>query len=172
VVACADSRRPVAGESAVSETARGPSEASNPRSSAPPGGEFAPRTPDADARSTADSATVSVKGPTVVAFEPALTQAQLDSSEQLATVLGDFEHYLSEASDSLEVLGFALVQRPTGPIRLLEASGSREVRPSSDSSYVGYVFVAPGRRPRVYYGVKTDGQLLAAARMFLAADST
>ena len=119
----------------------------------------------------ADTGDVLVRGPTLIAFEPRVTQAQVDSSEELATVIGDFEHYLQEASDSLHTLGVALVQRPTGPIRLVE-SGARDsvVRrfvPDADSANVGYVLVAPGRPERAYYGVDTDAGIVATVRAFL-----
>src|SRR5262249_34910329 len=96
-----------------------------------------------------DSGDVAVRGPTLIAFSPALTQAQLDSSEDLSTVLDAFPYHLSTASDSVRKLGFVVVARPHGSIRLLNGTSSRDVTPAPDSANVGYIFAAPNRQDRL-----------------------
>ena len=118
-------------------------------------------------RSVPDSELVPLRGPTLIAFFPRVTQAQVDSSEDLATVLDDFAYHLSAARDSLLALGFVIVERPHGPLVVVEGSRSRDIIPATDSADVGYVFVAPGRREQVLYGVRTNTDLIEAARTFL-----
>lgn len=116
-----------------------------------------------------DSMAVRIHGPTLISFYPTVTQAQIDSSEDLATVLDDFSYHLSTAQDSLRAMGFTIVDHPPGTIRIVDASGSRDIVLAPDSAEVGFVFVAPGRRDRVMYGVMTGGDLIDAGRKFLAA---
>jgi hypothetical protein len=118
-------------------------------------------------RSVPDSMAVHADGPTLIAFSPVVTQAQVDSSEDLATVLDDFAYYLGAAQDSLHALGFKIVDVPYGTIHLFDKSGSRNITPARDSADVGYVFVAPGRPDRVFYGVMTNMDLAEAGHRFL-----
>lgn len=115
-----------------------------------------------------DSMAVHVHGPTLISFYPTVTQAQVDSSEDLATVLDDFSYHLSTAQDSLRAMGFAIVDHPPGTIQIIDASSSRDIVLAPDSADVGFVFVAPGRRDRVMYGVMTRGDLIDAGHRFLA----
>jgi hypothetical protein len=108
-----------------------------------------------------------VHGPTLIAFFPGVSQAKVDSSADLATVLDDFSYHLSTAMDSLRALGITVVQHPAGIIDLIEAHGRRQFVPAKDSADVGYAFVAPGRRNQVYYGVMTNSDLITKARAFL-----
>jgi hypothetical protein len=116
-----------------------------------------------------DSTTVLVQGPVLVAFYPAVSQAAVDSSEDLATVFDDFSFHLSTATDSLRALGITVTERPVGQIRLSEGGRKREFVPAKDSADVGYLFVIPGQPDRVRYGVMTNSDLVDAARHYLAA---
>ena len=119
-----------------------------------------------------DSMAVHVDGPTLISFYPTVTQAQIDSSEELATVLDDFSYHRSTAQDSLRALGFTMVDHPSGTIRIVDASGPRDIALAPDSADVGFVFVAPDRRDRVMYGVMTGGELIDAAHRFLSTPPT
>ena len=116
-----------------------------------------------------DSMAVRVHGPTLISFYPTVTQAQIDSSEDLATVLDDFSYHLSTAQDSLRAMGFAIIDHPPSTIRIIDASGSRDIALAPDSADVGFVFIAPGRWERVMSGVMTGGDLIDAGHKFLAA---
>ena len=120
-----------------------------------------------DSAPASDSGLVHIQGPTLVAFYPQVTQAQIDSSEDLATVLDDFSYHLSTAMDSLRLLGITVDDRPTGRLQLLDGGRRRQFLPAKDSADVGYVFLAPGRADRVYYGVMTNADLVAAAHAYL-----
>ena len=114
-----------------------------------------------------DSGLVHIQGPTLVAFYPQVTQAQIDSSEDLATVLDDFSYHLSTAMDSLRALGITVEDRPTGRLQLLDGGRRRQFLPAKDSADVGYVFLAPGQAEKVYYGVMTNADLVEAAHAYL-----
>jgi hypothetical protein len=117
---------------------------------------------------TADTSMVVVEGPTLVAFYPATTQAQVDSSEDLATVFDDFSYHLSSAADSLRALGITLREREVGTIQLVESGRRRHFILPKDSADFGYLFLAPRRAQRAYYGVMTNSDLVAAAHEYLA----
>lgn len=125
-----------------------------------------------DSTRAADSAAVHVHGPTLIAFFPTVTQAQVDSSDDLATVLDDFTFHLGSANDSLTKLGFVVIDRPHGTFLIVDGAGSRQITPALDSADVGYVFIAPGRRDHLAYGVMASLDLVEAARTFLAGKSS
>jgi hypothetical protein len=110
---------------------------------------------------------VHVRGPTLITFYPTVTQAQIDSNEDLATVLDDFSVHLSAGRDSLLALGFTIVDHPPGTIRVIDGAVTRDIALAPDSADVGFVFVAPGRRDRVLYGVTTGSDLIDAGHKFL-----
>lgn len=120
-----------------------------------------------DSARIADSTAIRVRGPTLVPFFPVVTQAQVDSSDELSTVLDDFTYHLASARDSLTRLGFVIIDRPRGLVRIRDDNGSRDITPAADSAYVGYIFIAPGRRDHLAYGVMTNSELIDAARAFL-----
>jgi hypothetical protein len=120
---------------------------------------------------TADSTVVPISGPTFIAFYPTATQAQIDSDADLATTLDDFSYYLSIVQDSLQTMGFTVVEHPHGPLFVRESGATRQVGLPTDSADIGYVLLAPGRVDRVSYGVMTNSELLAQAREFLQLDT-
>src|SRR3954469_18838551 len=111
-----------------------------------------------------DSMAVRITGPTLIAFYPPVRQAQVDSSDDLSEALGDFSFHLSAAQDSLRALGFTIVERPYDSLRVVEGATSREIKLSRDSAQLGYVFIAPGRRDEISYGVMTNMDLINTAR--------
>jgi hypothetical protein len=123
--------------------------------------------PSDSVQDTADSMMVAIDGPTLIAFYPAVTQAQVDSSEELATVFDDFSYHLSSASDSLRALGITIKSRPIGEIRFVEAGQRRQFLPARDSAEFGYLLVAPGRAQRVFYSVMSNSDLVQAAHEYL-----
>jgi hypothetical protein len=123
--------------------------------------------PTAATPAITDSSQVAVDGPTLIAFYPAVTQAQVDSSEELATVFDDFSYHLSSAADSLRALGLTVKERPLGEIRVVEAGRQWQFLPAKDSAEFGYLFLAPGRTQRVYYSVMSNTDLVETAHEFL-----
>jgi hypothetical protein len=119
------------------------------------------------ASQSADSTLIVIEGPTLVAFYPPVSQAQVDTSEELATVFDDFSYHLSSAADSLRALGITVRERPVGDIRLVEAGKQRQFRPAKDSADFGYLYLAPGRAQRVYYSVMSNSDLVETAHEYL-----
>ena len=119
-------------------------------------------------KQTVDSTAVVLRGPTLVAFSPSATEAQIDSSEALATILDDYSFHLSQAADSLRALGVAVNERTTGPVVVIDASGDKRLLvPRPDLARIAYAFVAPHARDTIYYGVMASSDLVAAAHALL-----
>ena len=119
-------------------------------------------------KQTVDSTAVVLRGPTLVAFSPSATQAQIDSSEALATILDDYSFHLSQAAESLRALGIVVNERTTGPVVVVDASGNKRLLvPRRDSARIAYAFLAPRVRDTIYYGVMASTDLVAAAHVLL-----
>ena len=86
----------------------------------------------------------------------------------MATVFDDFSYHLSSAADSLRALGITLREREVGAIQLVESGQRRHFMLPRDSADFGYLFLAPHRVQRAYYGVMTNSDLVAAAHQYLA----
>ena len=110
----------------------------------------------------ADTASVPVRGPTVVACFHPVTQAQVDADPDLATVLDDWQWHWSGAARALRAHGVAAEARMSDWVKLAVGGRLRLVR----CPEVGYVLVAPGRGPKVLRGVTTDADLVDAAAAF------
>jgi hypothetical protein len=110
----------------------------------------------------ADTATVFVRGPTVVAcFEP-VTDAQLDRDPDLATTLDDWQWHWSDSARSLRAHGVVAEARMTGWVKLALPGRLRLVRCPG----AGYVLAEPERQPKVLRGVTTGSDLLDAAAAY------
>lgn len=110
----------------------------------------------------ADTASVPVRGPTVVAcFEP-VTQEEADSGSDTAEALDDWEWYWATEHDALVAHGVAAETRMTRWVKLAYPGRLRLVRCPGN----GYVLAAPGRLPKVMRGVETDDGLLAEAAKY------
>jgi hypothetical protein len=110
----------------------------------------------------ADTASVPVRGATVVAcFEP-VTQEEVDSGSDTAAALDDWGWSWSTESDALKAHGVAAEARKTRWVKLAYPGRLRLVRCPGN----GYVLAAPGRLPKVLRGVRTDDDLLAEAAKY------
>ena len=104
------------------------------------------------------AATVVSTGPTIIAAFPT-TQSRVDNNPGLSEALSDFQYYLPGVRDSLRHLGVTVIERYDSLIPIREASARWVWRVTADSGGVGYMFLAPSRRPRVIWGVATDVDL-------------
>lgn len=113
-----------------------------------------------------ESAWVAVNGPTIIAFHPLASNAQLDADPDLATVLDDFAFHIGSAMDSLMAAGFT-VRYYAGDSIWVRAGANRWrfTRPA-DSADVGYLFTDPEQRSAVIYGVRTDSELITYSQEF------
>lgn len=101
---------------------------------------------------------------TIVAFFPRVTQADLDSDEDTNEALSDFQFYSGSVRASLQKAGidFLDADSPSFRVRI----GTKIQTFHAGKVLIGYYFTAPGRLPHVEYGVRTDTDLLDAARKY------
>ena len=99
-----------------------------------------------------------VHGPTVVAFFPPVQQKELETDADTNEALADFQEYTRRVRDPFrkEGVDFHEVYALTFRIRV----GSKVTIFHAGDVKVGYYFVAPGKKPRIHYGVETDIDLL------------
>jgi hypothetical protein len=105
--------------------------------------------------------TVEVTRPTIVAFFPPVSQAELVKDPDTNESLSDFRFYASQVREPLKKAGvdFKEVYAHSFRVRL----GNRVTTFRPVKADVGYYFVAPGKEPRIEYGVMTDADLLQIA---------
>jgi hypothetical protein len=104
---------------------------------------------------------VVVNGPTVVAFFPPVTDAELAKDPDTNESLADFQLYATSVREKLDNAGiqFQVIYASSFVVRC-EAK-TTTFRPKKTT--VGYYFIAPGKSPRVEYGVMTDVDILRVA---------
>ena len=107
---------------------------------------------------------VVVRGPTVVAFFEPVTQAKLDKDPDTNEALADFQLYASSVRTPLRKAGIEFDEMYTHSFRLRVGNQLITFRPVKAD--VGYYLVAPGKKPRVEYGVMTDNDLLQVANEY------
>jgi hypothetical protein len=115
----------------------------------------------------AETATVVVTGPTVVAYL-VMPRGAVDTSADLAVLADDWNVAMSVLGDSLEAHGirFTLVTEPRLRVR---ASGRRDVVLALDAEpAAGYVFARPDAAPCVRRGAAEPDEVLRAARALVS----
>jgi hypothetical protein len=100
--------------------------------------------------------------PTIIAFFP-ITQAEVDSSDN-TEALSDFQFYIGEVRDPLHKLGIELKEAYARSFRIRCGNSVKTFKPGKVS--IGYYFIAPGKEPRIEYGVKTNEDILDAAHKY------
>lgn len=104
---------------------------------------------------------VVVRGPTVVAFFEPVTQAKLEKDPDTNEVLADFQLYATNAREPLRKAGIEFHELYAHSFRLRVGNRLKTFRPGKVN--VGYYLMAPGRKPRIQYGVMTDADLVQLA---------
>lgn len=107
---------------------------------------------------------VVVRGPTIVAFFEPVSPGQLDKDPDMNEALADFQFYAERVRAPLRKAGIEFHELYTHSFRLRIGTQSITFRPAKIS--VGYYFVAPGKKPRIEYGVMTDSDLLQVANAY------
>jgi|ERR1039458_7857877 hypothetical protein len=104
-----------------------------------------------------------IQQPTIIAFFP-ITQAEVDSGEDNAEALGDFDYYISLAEKRLHRAGIAIrvVNAPSFQIQ----TGKKLVSFQPNKKDIGYYFIAPGKKAHIEHNVMTDEDILDAARKY------
>lgn len=102
-----------------------------------------------------------IRRPTILAFFPPATPAELEHDPDTNEALSDFQLYANQARKQLSQVGVELKEVYALSFRVNNAGKTTRFHPRKTA--IGYYLVAPGKRPRVLYGVQTDADLLQAA---------
>jgi hypothetical protein len=102
--------------------------------------------------------------PTIVAFFPHITDAEMESNPDTNEALSDFQFYAGTASKPLREAGidFQVADTRSFTIR----SGSRVRSFKTGKIGIGYYFIAPGKKPHIEYGVMVDADILDVASKY------
>jgi hypothetical protein len=112
---------------------------------------------------------VGVYGRTIVAFFPPVTDAELQKDADTNEALADFRLYATRVREPLKKAGIDFYEVYAHSFRTRVGKTVTGFRPVKGS--VGYYFVAPGRKPRIEYGVMTDADLLQVANEYFGQDN-
>ena len=104
---------------------------------------------------------VIVSGPTVVAFFPPVTQAELSNEPDTNEALADFRYYAARVRERAGEVGIDFEEIEASSFSVKCGAKTMVFRPKKTK--VGYYFVAPGKSPHVEYGVMTDSDILHIA---------
>jgi hypothetical protein len=107
---------------------------------------------------------VVVRGPTIVAFFEPVPQAKLDKDPDTNEALADFQLYATNVREPLRKEGIEFHKLYAQSFQLRDGKRLTTFRPAKVK--VGYYLVAPGKKPRIEYGVMTDADLLQVAHQY------
>jgi len=110
---------------------------------------------------------VLVVGPTVIAFAPVVSAAELEHLTNNAIALDDFAHYLAESRPCLVASGVVLHEVHGSQIRTRQGSRIASFNTGAASAF-GYYLVAPGRKAKILRGVHTSADLVTAASAYFS----
>ena len=96
-------------------------------------------------------------------FEP-VPQSKLDKDPDTNESLADFQLYARSVREPLRKAGIEFHELYAHSFRLRIGSKLTTFRPAKVD--VGYYLVAPGKKPRIEYGVMTDSDLLQVASAY------
>jgi hypothetical protein len=109
-----------------------------------------------------------IQCPTVIAFFPRVTDAELDSLSDTNEALADFQLYASTASKALRR---ANIDFRDSDSRVFKIRTRSKVRTFSTGKIgIGFYFIAPGKKAHVEYGVMTDSDILDTANKYFGVD--
>jgi hypothetical protein len=117
--------------------------------------------------SAQDTPTFDIQRPTIVAFFAPLTQSELLRDPSSSEALADFQFYATRVRRPLEKAGVDFKEVYVRAFRVRVGKTVTTFRPVKVD--VGYCFAAPGKKPRVEYGVITDVGLLQIANDYFGA---
>jgi len=109
-------------------------------------------------------AIIVVKGPTIVAFSPPVTDQQIEKDPGTNEALSDFQFYASEVREPLRKAAVDFQELYVNWFKVRIGSKVTIFRPGKVD--VGYYFVAPGKKPRIEYGVMTNLDLFRVAHEY------
>ena len=107
------------------------------------------------------SSTFVVRRPMIVAFFPPVTVAELKTDPDTNEALADFQVYAKQVREPLRKAGIDFHEVYASSFRIRVGATVRTFR--SGDVDVGYYFIAPGKKPRIEYGVISAADLLEIA---------
>jgi hypothetical protein len=110
---------------------------------------------------------VPVVGPTVIAFAPLVSAAELERLTDNAVALDDFTHYLASFRSCLAASGVALHEVHGSQLRTRQVTGIVPFNTGTVGAF-GYYLIAPGRRAKVLRGVHSPADLATAASAYFS----
>jgi hypothetical protein len=108
--------------------------------------------------------TFTVERPTILAFFPPVTDADLEKNPDTNEVLGDFQLYAARVGPPLKEAGIDFEVVSAVKFRVKNGAHVRTFRAGKIA--IGYYFVAPGKEPHVQFGVMTDDEILELASKY------
>ena len=103
----------------------------------------------------------------MIAFFPPVTQSELSKNFDTNAALDDFQFYATQVKQPLEKARVDFREVYVHDFRVRLGKTVTTFRPVKVD--VGYYFVAPGKKPRIEYGVMTDVDLLQVANEYFGA---
>jgi hypothetical protein len=110
--------------------------------------------------------TIDVTGPTIVAFFPPMSDAELAQSPDTNEALSDFQFYAGQVRQPLAKRGITFKEVYVRRFTIRQGTTTTMFAPANVK--VGYCLVAPGKEPLVQLGVMTDTALLRLAEQYFS----
>ena len=107
---------------------------------------------------------INVTRPTVIAFFPAVSEADLRKDPNTNEALSDFQYYAAIAGPKLRDIGVEFHELYASSFRVRIGRKTSLFRPKMGE--VGYYFVTSGKQPRIEYGVMTDADLVTVSKEY------
>jgi len=104
-----------------------------------------------------------IRRPTVIAFFPPVSEQELSDTGHNDS-LAHFQYSANEARKPLHDAGITFIENYAESFRIRLAKAVNTFRP--EKIKVGYYLIAPGKEPRIEYGVLTEDNLLKIAREY------
>jgi len=105
--------------------------------------------------------TFDVTGPTIVAFFPPVTDAELRQDPDTNEPLSDFQFYAEQVREPMKKKGIAFHEVYARQFVISIGKSVTTFRPVPID--VGYYFIAPSKKPLIQYGINSDVGLLQTA---------
>jgi hypothetical protein len=112
------------------------------------------------------SPTFDVTGPTIIAFFPPVTDAELRKDPDTNEALSDFQYYAGQVRDPLKKKGIVFHEVYASHFAIRIGKSVSTFKPGKIG--VGYYFVTPSNKPLIQYGVNSDTGLLQTADEYFA----
>jgi len=108
-----------------------------------------------------------IRRATVIAFFPPVSEQELSDSGKNAC-LAHFQYSANEARKPLHDAGITFIENYAESFRIRIGKAVTTFRP--EKVKVGYYLIAPGKEPRVEYGVMTEDDLVKIAREYFGSN--